>query len=553
VLDLPQSAKSPTGRHLTHKPLICQKPLFCKGFSNSTATIRCYYARYGRGAEIPLHGPPERVEKLLLQAASAEGLQAEGRPKQIWRSLDTDNEAASKVAYRTVDAETDALLAEWRQDDSQPVGAGLPQSPVKSVPNYAPLTPALLRRLADAHYLHVYENDFQWRGELWKKVHEDEDAFWRGEVIKLPEDDWHDFRGEQRSYFAHLMEEPVLEDVFLYSVFHARKAKLQCLKRLYELGDSREYGSVANALLLSKAISLSDADRQRLMRKVMEVEIKALEDLSAGNEATFDRIVERQTTAKTSSGSASATKPGELMSRLVEKYLEDASREREWPTKTALRKQSELREFTEIAGDKPVNEYRQTDGVTFKDIQLALPANRQKAPFKGLTLGEAANRTSELRASGEEVDLLNPITINDKIGTVSLYFEWAKSRDSSVINPLAGLRIQRAKNNRKGKKRHPWTIDELNRMFAAPIYTGCRSERHWQQPGDVVLRQSAKYWVPTSNLNDLLRPRGRSILQYDRPHYPPHQIAPDLKTSNGIDRRSVCAECCSPQRGTACS
>jgi hypothetical protein len=39
-------------------------------------------------------------------------LQAEGRPKQIWRSLNTDNEAAAKVAYRTVDAETDAVLAE---------------------------------------------------------------------------------------------------------------------------------------------------------------------------------------------------------------------------------------------------------------------------------------------------------------------------------------------------------------------------------------------------------------------------------------------------------
>ena len=140
-------------------------------------------------------------------------VQAERRPKQIWRSLNTDNEAAAKVAYRTVDAETDALMAEWRQDDSQPVGAGQPQSPVKSVPNYAPLTPALLRRLADAHYLDVYEDDFHWRGDLWKKVHKDEDAFWRGEIIKLPDDDWHEFRGNQYSYFALLMEEPVLEDV----------------------------------------------------------------------------------------------------------------------------------------------------------------------------------------------------------------------------------------------------------------------------------------------------------------------------------------------------
>ena len=36
---------SPTGRHFTHKPLMCQKPLFCKGFANSTATFFCYLQR----------------------------------------------------------------------------------------------------------------------------------------------------------------------------------------------------------------------------------------------------------------------------------------------------------------------------------------------------------------------------------------------------------------------------------------------------------------------------------------------------------------------------
>ena len=136
------------------------------------------------------------------------------------------------------------------------------------------------------------------------------------------------------------------------------------------------------------------------------------------------------------------------------------------------------------------------DGLNFKDIQLALPIYRQKAPYKGLTLVEAAQKASELRAGGEKIDLLSPITINDKIGTVSLFFEWAKSRDNSVVNPTADQHIQRSKNKRKGKKRHPWTIDELNRMIAAPIYTGCRSESHWKQPGNLVLRQSAKYWVP---------------------------------------------------------
>ena len=91
----------------------------------------------------------------------------------------------------------------------------------------------------------------------------------------------------------------MLEEVFLYSVLRARKAKLQRLQRQYQLGDSGDHGPIADGLLRSKEISLSDADRSRLMRKLMEVEIKALEDLTAGNEASFDGIVERQSAVET--------------------------------------------------------------------------------------------------------------------------------------------------------------------------------------------------------------------------------------------------------------
>ena len=139
----------------------------------------------------------------------------------------------------------------------------------------------------------------------------------------------------------------------------------------------------------------------------MDVEIKALEDLTSGDEATFDGIVSREAAAESSIQSVPVSKTGELMSQLVEKYLDDTSREREWPSKTVLRKRSELREFLEIVGDRPVNTYHQVDGVTFKDTQLTTPANRQKAPFKGLMLVEAAKRASELRAGGEKVDVLS--------------------------------------------------------------------------------------------------------------------------------------------------
>jgi len=90
------------------------------------------------------------------------------------------------------------------------------------------------------------------------------------------------------------MEDPILEEVFLYAVFRARKTKLQRLQRQYQLGDIGDQAQIADDLLHSKDVSLGDADRSRLMRKLMEGEIKALEDITAGNEASFDGIVERE-------------------------------------------------------------------------------------------------------------------------------------------------------------------------------------------------------------------------------------------------------------------
>lgn len=47
----------------------------------------------------------------------------------------------------------------------------------------------------------------------------------------------------------------------------------------------------------------------------------------------------------------------------VERYIETAARECEWPTKAEMRKRTELREFLEVRGDRPIDAYRQEDGV----------------------------------------------------------------------------------------------------------------------------------------------------------------------------------------------
>ncbi len=65
----------------------------------------------------------------------------------------------------------------------------------------------------------TYENDFAWRGDLWRTTREDEDAFWRGEIIKHPTNDRQQHYGRSHSYSAHLMEEPVFDEIFLYCIW----------------------------------------------------------------------------------------------------------------------------------------------------------------------------------------------------------------------------------------------------------------------------------------------------------------------------------------------
>jgi integrase len=429
-------------------------------------------------------------------------LRAPGRSKQIWKSLKTPDRNKAQRAYAAQHAEVELLFAEWRSADNRPVAkVDIDKvAPSASDLPYTPLTPALLRKLADDHYLDIYDNDFAWRGSLWLKASTEEEAFWHGDIIKHPANDWQKHKGQSYSYYALLMEEPDLEEVFLYSVYTARKENVRALTRLYQLGDTRNLEPSADDLLKLHQISLCDSDRNRLLRKLMQTEIKALEDLTAGDEATFDSIIASQRSAAQPSERKPPAQPAELASELVEKYIEITSREREWPIKTELRKRSELREFLEICGDKPINAYGQQDGVKFKDTESELPLYRQKALFKGLSLIEAAKKAAKLRNQGQDVEFLSPLTINDKIGTVSLFFNWAKTRTAGVVNPVADQAIRRRKNKREGKKVHPWTIEELNRMFAAPLYVGCESERYWKQPGQSILHRSAKFWVPLVSL-----------------------------------------------------
>ena len=92
--------------------------------------------------------------------------------------------------------------------------------------------------------------------------------------------------------------------------------------------------------------------------------------------------------------------------------------------------------------------------------------------MKGKSLQECAALADR---QDNTVKRLSPTTIKDKIGCVSRFFVWARGKDRSVINPLDDLKVSAPKKRKRGKGRLPWSIEELNRMFAAPIFAGAKS------------------------------------------------------------------------------
>lgn len=50
------------------------------------------------------------------------------------------------------------------------------------------------------------------------------------------------------------------------------------------------------------------------------------------------------------------------------------------------------------------------------------------------------------------------------------------------------------------EERDPFSSNELNAIFSAPVYTGCKSAREWLSPGALVRRDAGIFWVPLLGL-----------------------------------------------------
>lgn len=135
-------------------------------------------------------------------------------------------------------------------------------------------------------------------------------------------------------------------------------------------------------------------------------------------------------------------------------------------------------------------------GIDFQVCQAAKERLMQLPPkcrdkYPNIPLAEIPARA---RADG--LAPMSKKTANKYIDFMSAAFEHGRLRLRWVSeNPAEGLRFKLKKSDTE--KYRPFTIEQLNKIFSAPLYTGCvNADRGYDKPGNCIPRESGRYWVP---------------------------------------------------------
>ncbi|MDF1600184.1 site-specific integrase [Mesorhizobium sp. YIM 152430] len=340
--------------------------------------------------------------------------------------------------------------------------------------------------IARQHARAISDKEFADRAGLFEATYAEPSRLWAGDLIPLPDS----------RFFDHLVAEGDLDKIVGYIVRTRAKDRIATLRRMLATGNLSELTATAD----ERSPGIDPDRRLVLARLLARAEIDALEAIISGEPdagietapVVAGAAVER---SGSRSGAPSPAEPnngsGPRLSLVLADWIAEKERTNAWVEKTRHEREAAVKAFTEVCGDHPVGTYAKADAKRFKDVLFKIPPNaHKKAAYKGLGLVAIGEKAE---AEGAPMPTAKNVTL--KMDAVSSLFIWAKKNfDEVQANPFQGIKPQIGTTPRE--ERDPFSLDELKLIFAAPPFTGAKSERHWLQPGSEVLDSSGKYWIP---------------------------------------------------------
>ncbi|WP_299558636.1 site-specific integrase [uncultured Sulfitobacter sp.] len=147
--------------------------------------------------------------------------------------------------------------------------------------------------------------------------------------------------------------------------------------------------------------------------------------------------------------------------------------------------------FREITGVQDMRLLRQHHLAAFVDILEQLPQSYRKSP---------KDRSKPIRqiiadTKGREVRRLSATTINRNLDYLGQLFTKARAEGVPSVGNLDLGALRQRKTLRERDERPAFTADDVQMLFAHPLWHGWKDKIRWQESGTRLV-QDGFYWVP---------------------------------------------------------
>lgn len=310
------------------------------------------------------------------------------------------------------------------------------------------------------------------------------DDLTENEVANLIRDCFAELRAEADRPFTPRTNDPLLERQIQseLSAEHRQGLEEQLAYRNY----GREVSNSVRAFSASKQIDVEGASESRA---------NALNEGVARSLIERDRCFEHRLADSVSPYSPIdplfAEGPRSLsdcvgltLNELIEAYMR--SHKATWRPKTYQTHGPKLALLAEyVGGDRAAQSIKRQDLIHFPDELLRLRRNHHTQP----TLGFHSKQTDNPKAQ------IKPSTAEGILARTTGLFSWAFRKGYLTSNPAEKLTITKPKIQKGAKGRRSFTKDELEQIFSAPLFTGCRSYHRRHDPGDEIIKDE-QFWLP---------------------------------------------------------
>ncbi|MFD2500434.1 DUF6538 domain-containing protein [Rhizorhabdus histidinilytica] len=189
---------------------------------------------------------------------------------------------------------------------------------------------------------------------------------------------------------------------------------------------------------------------------------------------------------------AESAAPRPSFRQVYDAYMSDPTHD--WSPRTRLAYETTRRLALAVFGDEtPIHSINRARCRAFIETLRWLPRNASKR-FPDMSPVDVAERA---KANGL-TDLISAANINTYVNKLCGVLNWAIKEELIDRNPAAGLKVPDPTQRRD--KREPFTTQQLQAIFSAPLYVGCQDDGHgYARPGSNRPR-NARFWIPLISL-----------------------------------------------------